>query len=153
MISKRCDFLKAPNVIGKASFHRRRDPQRLVNPPVVVEHEVKGHSMAQVLDFLGEPIGKVREPAHGHAHGEVLALYKRSGNVALHRVAADLLALGAAALSRTVAALIALALRLIVNLVKLHTARFDVANVLMVVALARCAYGLHAAPMSGRPAA
>jgi hypothetical protein len=34
-------FLNLPNMIGKASLHRWGDSQRLMNPAVVVVHEVK----------------------------------------------------------------------------------------------------------------
>lgn len=44
------DFLKAPNVVRKPRFHRRGNAQGLVNPPIVVEHEVKGYGVAWVLD-------------------------------------------------------------------------------------------------------
>ena len=37
------DLLDTPNVIADSGFHRRRDPERLVNPREVVIHEVQGH--------------------------------------------------------------------------------------------------------------
>ena len=65
------DLLDTPNVIADSGFHRRRDPERLVNPREVVIHEVQGHCVPQVVDLLRERVGQPREPAHGHPHREV----------------------------------------------------------------------------------
>jgi hypothetical protein len=70
-------------VIGKASFHRRGNAQRLVNPAEVVVREMERHGVGEVLDFLGERIGKARKPAHAHPHREVLALDVGRRNVFL----------------------------------------------------------------------
>lgn len=40
----------------------------------VVPHIMKRDGCFVVLDFLGEPVGQAGEPAHGHPHGEILAL-------------------------------------------------------------------------------
>lgn len=39
-----------------------------------VMHEVDRDGMGVVLDLLREPVRQAREPAHPHAHREVLAL-------------------------------------------------------------------------------
>ena len=102
-------------MIRESRFHRRGDPEGLVNPAEVVVHEVKRHGVGQVFYFLGERIGKPREPAHAHAHGQVLALNVGRGNVPLSRVACDLLAARAAALASAIPPLRALAFRLAVQ--------------------------------------
>ena len=52
-------FGNAPNVVGNASGHRRRNPKRLMHSAIVVMHEVDRNSGNVVFDLLREPI---REP-------------------------------------------------------------------------------------------
>ena len=61
-------------MIADTGFHCRSNPQRLVNPPEVVIHEVQGDRVLQVLDLLREGVRKPREAAVLHPNGEVLPL-------------------------------------------------------------------------------
>lgn len=47
------DFINRPNVIRKPGFHRRSNPQRLMNAPVVVEHVVNRNRVLVVLVGTG----------------------------------------------------------------------------------------------------
>lgn len=89
-------------MISKPSLHSRSNPQGMVNPPEVVEHEMQGYGMAQVLDLFAEGIGEPRKAAHAHPHGQVLALDVGRGNRPLGRVADDLGSLDTAAFRRAV---------------------------------------------------
>jgi hypothetical protein len=42
---------------------------------------VQGHRCAKVLDLLAEAVGEAGKPAHGHAHGQVLAFDQACRNV------------------------------------------------------------------------
>jgi hypothetical protein len=46
------DFLKAPDVIGKSSFHRWRNAQSLMNSAKVVIQEVKGDRIGVIVQLL-----------------------------------------------------------------------------------------------------
>lgn len=61
-------------MIANPGFHGRRHAQGLMDAPKVVEHEVQGHGMPQVLDLLAEAIGQAGEASHIHAHCEILPL-------------------------------------------------------------------------------
>jgi predicted methyltransferase len=61
-------------MIAESSFHRWRNPQRLVNPAEVVMHEIQRNHVAVVLQLLAESIRQASEAPHGHAHREILAL-------------------------------------------------------------------------------
>jgi len=63
-------LLNRPDVIGKASFHRRRDTQGFVNTSEVVVHEVKCDLIGVVLDLLREGISaETREEGYCAASG------------------------------------------------------------------------------------
>ena len=64
-------------MICKASFHSRGDSQCFVDAAEVVVHEVQGHGMTVILNFLAESICQARKTAHSHAHCEVLPLNVR----------------------------------------------------------------------------
>lgn len=71
----------------------------------VVPHEMQRNRVSVVFDFLAEPVGKARKPAHGHTHGEVLALHKRRADVFCVRMPGDFDLLRARAVGRAIAAL------------------------------------------------
>ena len=71
----------------------------------VVIHEVQGDRCCVVLDLLRERIRQPREPAHVHAHGEILTLHVRRGYVLRVRVAFYYLRGGTENLRRAVARL------------------------------------------------
>ena len=60
-------------MIGQSCFHRRSDPQRLVNPAKVVVHEVE-RNRPVILKFLAESVRQPREPPHAHPHRQIAAL-------------------------------------------------------------------------------
>ena len=45
-----------------------------MQPHKVVMREVQRNRRPMVLNLLGKAVGQAREPAHGHAHREVLPL-------------------------------------------------------------------------------
>ena len=51
-------------MIGYASFHRRRDPQGLVNPREIIMHEVKSDLISVVLNLFAESVCQARESEH-----------------------------------------------------------------------------------------
>ena len=55
-IQQRHQFLKLPNMIAQPGLHRRGYAKRLVNPAVVVVHEVKRHHLGVILDLFGKRI-------------------------------------------------------------------------------------------------
>jgi len=61
-------------VIRNTGFHSRRYTQRLMHAAKVVMHEVQCNRAFKVFNLFAESIGKPRESAHSHAHGQVLAL-------------------------------------------------------------------------------
>jgi hypothetical protein len=69
-------------VIADSGFHRWRDAERLMNFAEVVIREVQRDVVGVHFDFLAEPVGQAREPAHVHPHREVLALDVAGRNVA-----------------------------------------------------------------------
>ena len=46
------NFGERPDVVSDPSFHRRRDPERLVNPGEVVMHEVERDGCLVVVHLL-----------------------------------------------------------------------------------------------------
>jgi len=55
----------------------------------VVMHEVERDRVAKVVNFLRESIRQAREPAHAHAHREILALDVARGNMLCVGTAGD----------------------------------------------------------------
>jgi len=74
-------FANCPNVIRDSRFHRRRDPQCLMDSAKVVISEVQRTRDLQIVQFLAEGVGQARKPANCHSHGEVLPLNVRSAHV------------------------------------------------------------------------
>ena len=64
-----------PQLVREAGSHCRSHPQRLVDLREIVEHGVERDHVDVVVEFLTEPVRQAREPAHVHAHGEVLTLH------------------------------------------------------------------------------
>lgn len=60
------DFLHVPNVIGKPSLHRGRDPKRLMHPAKVVVHHVQVDRRLVVQELLGKGVGQASEAAYLH---------------------------------------------------------------------------------------
>lgn len=83
----------------------------------VVGGEVNRHGGGVVLHLLGMAVREPREPAHAHAHSEVLALDERGRNVLGNRLAGDRVLLAADALGGGIALLAAGSAR--VNLLEL----------------------------------
>ena len=67
-------------MIRDPRFHRRGDPQRLMNPAEVVVHEVQRDRRDMVLDLLAEGVSEPGEAAHAHSQGEVAALHDGSAD-------------------------------------------------------------------------
>src|SRR5260370_34413904 len=89
----------------QARFHRRSNPQGLMNPRKVVVHVKQGDHRNVVLDLLTEGIRQPGEAAHVHSHVEVLSLNVAGRNVCLIGRSNNLDALGALTLRRAVALL------------------------------------------------
>lgn len=51
-IQQRNDLLDSPDAIGDSSFHRRSDPQALVNPSEIIVHVTESNMVSVILDFL-----------------------------------------------------------------------------------------------------
>lgn len=52
-----------------------------MHPHEIVVREVQGDRRTQVFNFPTECIREPREPAHGHPHGQVLALNQTGRNL------------------------------------------------------------------------
>ena len=61
-------------MVGKASFHRGCNAERLVDPAKVVIGEVQGNLGFQILQLFRESIRQPGEPARQHSDGQILAL-------------------------------------------------------------------------------
>jgi hypothetical protein len=83
------NFFQTPDVIGQASFHRRGDAQRLVNPAEIIVHGVKGHHVFVVFDLLGKRIREPGKSAVGRANGQVLPFNVAGRNEIALRVSHD----------------------------------------------------------------
>ena len=68
-------------MIADACCHGRCHAQGLLNAAEVLMHEVQRHRVLKVLDLLAEAVGQAGEPAHAHAHGQVLALHVAGGRL------------------------------------------------------------------------
>src|SRR6266513_1253739 len=90
-------------MIAKPRFHCWSNTQRLMNPAEVVMHVMERNSVLQILQLFAESVCESRESAHRHSHGQVLALYIASRNVAVIRIAANDSLASAHANCRTVA--------------------------------------------------
>lgn len=88
-----------------ASFHRRSDPQGLMNPAKVVVHVKQSNHGGVVLKLLAEGVRQASESAHVHTHVEILTLHVASRDVLLIRGADHFDALGAKTLRGAVALL------------------------------------------------
>lgn len=73
-IDRSYNIFPGARAINDASGHRRRNAQRRVDAGKVVEHEIQRQRVHVIVQLFWEAADQVREPAHGHAHGEVLAL-------------------------------------------------------------------------------
>ena len=60
-------------MIGKASFHRGRDPQRLVDSAEIVICMVDRNHVAVILKLLGECIREASKASNAHPHRKILA--------------------------------------------------------------------------------
>ena len=60
-------FLKFPHMIGPPRLHGWCDAKRLVNPAVVVVHEVQGNLRRVVLNLFAERICQPSKPPHPSA--------------------------------------------------------------------------------------
>ena len=76
-----------------------------MNSDEVVMHIVNRNCGGVVFKFFGESVRQPREPAHGHAHREVLALNVARAHVLRVRIAGDGLLFAAKALGRAIALL------------------------------------------------
>ena len=72
-IDRSGNIFQRPQAINDASGHRRRHAQRM-DAGKAVEHEIERQRVNVIVQLFWEAVGQAREPAHGHAHGEVLAL-------------------------------------------------------------------------------
>ena len=77
----------SPNVVGDPGLHRRRNPERLVNPAEIIMHEVKGNGVLEVIDFLGKGVSQSRESAVHHSDSQVLPFDVARGNMLHVRIA------------------------------------------------------------------
>lgn len=73
----------------QTSFHRRSDPQGLVNPRKVVVHMKQRDHSDVVLKLFAECVRQASEAAHVHPHVEVLPFDVRSRNELVIRIADD----------------------------------------------------------------
>src|SRR5258708_18087122 len=76
-------------MIRQTCFHCRGDSQRLMNPAEVVVHEIQGHGMTMILNFLAESVCQTSETAHSHSHAQVLPLHVRGADVLRVRLSAQ----------------------------------------------------------------
>jgi hypothetical protein len=65
-------FGQRPDVIGQSTFHRGRNPERLVYSTKIVVREVKGASRFQIVELLAKGVRQTGESADCLAHGHVL---------------------------------------------------------------------------------
>src|ERR1035438_7786805 len=79
------DLLNRPHMPTDACFHRRSNPEGLMNPAEVVVHVKQSDHRDVVLDLLREGVRQPRKAPHVHPHVEILSL-----NVA----GADMLGIG-----------------------------------------------------------
>jgi hypothetical protein len=69
------NILNLPHA-GSNGSHCRGNAQALVNPAKVVVHKVQGNRRFVVLYLLAESVCQASKSAHGHPHGQVLALHE-----------------------------------------------------------------------------
>ena len=62
------DLLNFPGVIADSSLHRQGNAQGLMNPAVVVVHDVKRDHGGMIFNLFGKRIGQPSEPAHVNSH-------------------------------------------------------------------------------------
>lgn len=67
-------------MISQFGFHRRRDPECLVNPAEVVVGKVQAVSGPQVLPPLTERVRQAGVSAHLHPEREILAFHDAGAN-------------------------------------------------------------------------
>lgn len=79
----------AHQLVGEPCSHGWRDLKRLVDTHPVVEHEVERDRVDVALQLLGKAVGEAGEPAHVHAHREVLALHIARADVLFVGLALD----------------------------------------------------------------
>ncbi|SRR5258708_6900980 len=83
-------------------FHRRSNPQGLMNPRKVIVHVKQGDHRNMVLDLLSEGIRQASEAPHVHSHVEILSLDVAGRNVLLIGLADHFDSLGAKTLRRAI---------------------------------------------------
>ena len=88
-LKHRDDFFHAPNMVGNTRFHRRSNPQRLMNPGKIVVHKVRRHGVFEVFQLLWKRIRQARKPAHLHTHREVVPLCNAGVDVFVIRLATN----------------------------------------------------------------
>src|SRR6266704_3411983 len=76
-------------------FHRRSNPQGLMNPRKVMMNMKQCERVHVVLNALAERISQASEPAHLHSHVEILSLYKTGRDMLWIGIADDYLPFGA----------------------------------------------------------
>jgi hypothetical protein len=68
LIQQPHQFLNLPNVIGQPGLHGGRDAKRLVDPAVVIVHEVKGNDVG-VIQCEGTAVFVGKVPHSGQRSG------------------------------------------------------------------------------------
>ena len=68
-------------MLTDTSFHRRSNPQSLMNSREVVPHVEQRNGMNVVLDLFAKAVDQAGKAPHGHTHGQVLALDIASRNM------------------------------------------------------------------------
>lgn len=92
-------------MLTDTSFHRRSNPQGLMDPREIVMHVEQRNHVDVVVDLLAEGVREASKAAHVHSHVQVLPFYIAGRDVSLIGIATDSDTFGAKTLRRAVTAL------------------------------------------------
>src|ERR1035437_9462104 len=67
--------MNRPRMLTDTRFHRRSNPEGLVNPAKVVVHVKQSDHCDVVLDLLAEGVCQPGEAPHVHSHVEILPFH------------------------------------------------------------------------------
>src|SRR3989304_995137 len=78
-------FLPRPDIASDTRLHGRGNTEALMNAHEIIMEEMERQGRFQVVQFLGESIGKPRKSAHLHTDSQILSFNVRSRNMPILR--------------------------------------------------------------------